>query len=61
MVVFRVQTGLQVRFFEGVSFAQVVQQAIAAQVPALSIKAGKFFVEQALDTDSKAQALIESL
>ena len=55
------QTGLQVRFFEGVSFAQVVQQAIAAQVPALSIKAGKFFVEQALDTDSKAQALIESL
>jgi len=46
---------------KGVSFAQVVQQAIAAQVPALSIKAGKFFVEQALDTDSKAQALIESL
>jgi len=38
-----------------------VQQAIAAGVPALSIKAGQFFDRVELDQDSKAQALIDSL
>ena len=61
MVCFIVQIGFQTQFFTGSSYSQCAQQAIAAGVPALSIKAGQFFDRVELDQDSKAQALIDSL
>jgi hypothetical protein len=61
MVCFKVEVGLQTRFFVGESFAQVVQQAVAAQVPAQALKAGQFFEAVQLGSDSRAQALLDAL
>lgn len=61
MVAFKVDIGLQTRFFTGDTLAGCVRQAIAAQVPVSAIKAGQFFEAVQLDSDSKALALIGTL
>ena len=62
MVIFKVKTGLQTRYFEGASYVAAVQQALSAQLPIHAVKAGTFFDQIELrGSDSKAQALLDSL
>ena len=43
MIIFKVKTGLQARYFEATSYVAAVQQALSAQLPTHAIKAGSFF------------------
>ena len=61
MVVFRVEVGAQVAYFEAPSFEGALRAAIAAQVPAHVLRAGGFFTLAAMQSDSKALALLQSL
>ena len=62
MVIFKVKTGIQVRYFEATSYVAAVQQALSAQLPTHAVKAGTFFDQVELrGSDSKAQALLDSL
>lgn len=62
MVIFRVEVGAQVSYFEADSFEAAVRAAIAAGVPAHLVKVGQFFEGVKLSkTDSKAEALRSSL
>ena len=61
MVIFSVQVGEQVSYFEAASYEAAARAAVAAQLPAHLIKGGRFFTRHKLGDDSKAQALLDGL